>query len=258
MVDDDVLDWLRQVHATRTRTASVCTGALILGGGGNPERPDATTHWQKMGVLRIMGAKPRPEERVVRSGKIVTVGGVTAGVDLALWLAREIAGRAEAIQLVLEYDPQPPFGAGHYGKASPAVRKLAIRMMDESIPPDQSRFVPKIAWRRFIDPDPDAQIARHFSSLDQVLAHISLVVLRFWPSFGSCPISLSLTNSKAVTAALAGPSHNSALKGSIRSRLTSGLDGPSGHHTSAVFRQIAFVFSTSRRSEASRHRIYHD
>ena len=68
-------------------------------------------------------------------------------------MAGEIAGRerAEAIQLVIEYDPRPPFDAGHVTKASPQVKRLANEMMDESIPADQSRLVPKIAWRRFID-----------------------------------------------------------------------------------------------------------
>lgn len=153
MVDDEVLDWLWKVHRTTKWSASVCTGALILGAAGILKAQPATTHWYKMGVLRIMGAKPRPGERVVRSGKIVTAAGVSAGIDLALWLAGEIAGReqAEAIQLVIEYDPHPPFEAGHISKASPQVLKRANRMMDESLPPDQSRLVPKIAWRRFID-----------------------------------------------------------------------------------------------------------
>lgn len=153
MVDDEVLDWLRKVHQTTKWTASVCTGALILGAAGILKGQSATTHWYKLGALRIMGAKPMPGERVVRSGKIVTAAGVSAGIDLALWLAGEIAGRerAEAIQLVIEYDPHPPFNAGHMSKASPEVQKLANRTMDESIPPDQSRLVPKIAWRRFID-----------------------------------------------------------------------------------------------------------
>jgi transcriptional regulator GlxA family with amidase domain len=153
MVDDDVLDWLRRVHQTSLWTASVCTGALILGAAGILKGQPATTHWYKMGVLRIMGARPRPDERVVRSGKIVTAAGVSAGIDLALWLAAEIAGRerAEAIQLVIEYDPHPPFEAGHMSKASPEVRRLANKMMDEIIPADQSRLVPKIAWRRFVD-----------------------------------------------------------------------------------------------------------
>jgi transcriptional regulator GlxA family with amidase domain len=153
MVDDEVLDWLRKVHETTLWTASVCTGALILGSAGILKGVPATTHWYKMSVLKIMGAKPQPEERIVRSGKIVTAAGVSAGIDLALWLAGEIAGheRAEAIQLVIEYDPHPPFDAGHVSKASKETHKLAQQMMDESMLADQRRLVPKIAWRRFID-----------------------------------------------------------------------------------------------------------
>jgi transcriptional regulator GlxA family with amidase domain len=153
MVDDAVLDWLRKVHQTTRWTASVCTGALILGAAGILKGSFATTHWYKMGVLRIMGAKPQPDERIVRSGKIVTAAGVSAGIDLALWLAGEIAGReqAEAIQLIIEYDPHPPFDAGHMRKASKQVQSLARQMMDDSIPADQRRLIPKIAWKRFID-----------------------------------------------------------------------------------------------------------
>jgi transcriptional regulator GlxA family with amidase domain len=100
-----------------------------------------------------MGAKPRPDERIVRSGKVVTAAGVSAGIDLALWLAGEIAGRerAEAIQLTIEYDPHPPFDAGHIRKASETVRGLAKSMMDNRMPVSQRRLAPKIAWRRFID-----------------------------------------------------------------------------------------------------------
>jgi transcriptional regulator GlxA family with amidase domain len=105
MVDDEVLDWLRQAHKTTTRTASVCTGSLILGSAGILKGLPATTH--KMNVLEIMGAKPQPDERIVHSGKIVTAAGVSAGIDLALWLAGEIAGReqAEAIQLTNRIRP---------------------------------------------------------------------------------------------------------------------------------------------------------
>jgi putative intracellular protease/amidase len=153
MVNDDVLDWLRKVHETTTWTASVCTGALILGAAGILKSLPATTHWYKMGVLKIMGAKPQRDERIVRSGKVVTAAGVSAGIDLALWLAGEISGRAcaEAIQLVIEYDPHPPFDSGHMSKASEETRKLAKGMMDDRMPADQRRLVSKIAWRRFID-----------------------------------------------------------------------------------------------------------
>jgi transcriptional regulator GlxA family with amidase domain len=72
MVDDEVLDWLRKVHETTTWTASVCSGGLILGAAGILKGLPATTHWYKMGVLKIMAAKPQPDERIVHSGKVVS------------------------------------------------------------------------------------------------------------------------------------------------------------------------------------------
>jgi transcriptional regulator GlxA family with amidase domain len=147
MVDDEVLGWLRKAHDTASWTVSVCTGALILGAAGILKGQPATTHWYTMGVLRIMGAEPKPDEHIVRSGKIVTAAGVSAGINLALWLAGEFVGRerAEAIQLTIEYDPHSPFDAGHMSKASEAVRKSAKVMMDERMPADQRHLVPKIA-----------------------------------------------------------------------------------------------------------------
>jgi hypothetical protein len=78
---------------------------------------------------------------------------VSAGIDLALWLAGEIVRRerAETIQLAIEYDPHPPFHAGHMSKVSQVTQKLAKEIMDDRMPADQRRLVPKIAWRRFID-----------------------------------------------------------------------------------------------------------
>lgn len=153
MLDEEVLNWLREVHKKTTWTTSVCTGSLILAAAGILKGLPATTHWYKMGVLRRMGSKPQPDERIVRSGKIVTAAGVSAGIDLALWLVAQIAGReqAEAIQLTIEYDPHPPFNSGHMSKASKETQKLAKSMMDQRMPPDQRRLVPKISWRRFID-----------------------------------------------------------------------------------------------------------
>ncbi len=87
-------------------------------------------------------AEPDPGPRVVHDGKIVTAAGISAGIDLALWLAGE---------LVIEYDSQPPFDAGHKTKASKAVQLLAATMLDDRMPSDQKRLVPKAAWRRFVD-----------------------------------------------------------------------------------------------------------
>jgi transcriptional regulator GlxA family with amidase domain len=153
MVDDEVLEWLRKVHEQTIWTASVCTGSLILAAAGILKGQPATTHWIKMSVLKTMGSKPQPLERIVRAGKIVTAAGVSAGIDLGLWLVDELAGRdlAEAIQLFIEYDPQPPFNSGHVTKAREKTQERAKAMMDQAISPDQRRLVPKIAWRRFID-----------------------------------------------------------------------------------------------------------
>ena len=89
------------VYRTTQWTASVCTGALILGAAGLLKGVPATTHWSRMNTLRIMGARPEPNQRVVRSGKIITAAGVSAGIDLALWLAGEVAGheRAEMVDI---------------------------------------------------------------------------------------------------------------------------------------------------------------
>ncbi|MFI5038120.1 MAG: DJ-1/PfpI family protein, partial [Solirubrobacterales bacterium] len=128
-----VLDWLRAAHETTTWTTSVCTGSLILAAAGLLEGRRATGHWLALGELGRLGAVP-VSERVVFDGKIVTAAGVSAGIDMALALAARVAGDevAQAIQLGIEYDPQPPFDAGAPQKAPAAIVAL-LR--------DNSRFV---------------------------------------------------------------------------------------------------------------------
>jgi len=118
MADDDLLGWLRGVHEGSTWTTSVCTGALVLGAAGILDGKRATTHWAYLDRLRELGAEP-VAERVVEDGKIMTAAGVSAGIDMALTLAGRIAGDqvAQAIQLGIEYDPDPPFDAGSPEKA---------------------------------------------------------------------------------------------------------------------------------------------
>jgi len=112
------LDWLRAVHATSQWTTSVCTGSLLLGAAGILDGLKATSHWLELETLRQWGAEPT-EQRVVEQGKVMTAAGVSAGIDMALTLAARIAGDdvAKAIQLGIEYDPQPPFDAGSPQKA---------------------------------------------------------------------------------------------------------------------------------------------
>jgi putative intracellular protease/amidase len=116
------LDWLRTVHATSTWTTSVCTGSLLLGAAGILDGLRATSHWLELETLREYGAEPTGQ-RVVVEGKVMTAAGVSAGIDMALTLAARIAGddAAKAIQLAIEYDPQPPFDCGSVAKSDPAV-----------------------------------------------------------------------------------------------------------------------------------------
>jgi putative intracellular protease/amidase len=127
MQDSPVHKWLRAAHHTSTWTTSVCTGSLILAAAGLLTGKRATSNWQAIEELRSLGADA-VEERVVFDGKLATAAGVTAGIDMALQLASRIGGEqlAQAIQLGLEYDPEPPFDAGSPLKA-PAEIVEAVR-----------------------------------------------------------------------------------------------------------------------------------
>ncbi len=125
--DARVLDRVRALDRGTTVTASVCTGAFVLGAAGLLEGRRANTHWALRGRLTEFGATP-VAERVVRDGKYATAAGVSAGIDLALTLAAELAGRpvAEAIQLGIEYDPAPPFDCGDAARAPAALRDAVL------------------------------------------------------------------------------------------------------------------------------------
>jgi transcriptional regulator GlxA family with amidase domain len=95
---------------------------LLLGAAGLLKGLEATTHWATHKKLAAFGATPT-DRRVVQQGKIITAAGVSAGIDMALTLAALIAGdeTAQAIQLLIEYDPQPPFDSGAPSKVAPAI-----------------------------------------------------------------------------------------------------------------------------------------
>jgi putative intracellular protease/amidase len=128
MRDAALLDWIRTIHETTTWTASVCTGSLLLGAAGLLGGLPATTHWAAMDTLASTGAIPT-SSRVVETGKILTAAGVSAGIDLALTLAARLAGEdvARAIQLSIEYDPQPPFDSGSVLTAPAHIRAMVQR-----------------------------------------------------------------------------------------------------------------------------------
>jgi transcriptional regulator GlxA family with amidase domain len=136
MTDERLLAWVRKAHETTQWTTSVCTGSLVLGAAGLLDGLEATTHWAAMDTLASTGARPAAK-RFVEQGKIVTAAGVSSGIDMALFLAGRVAGDvvAQAIQLGIEYDPQPPYDAGSPEKAPAEVveliRSLELAQSDE-------------------------------------------------------------------------------------------------------------------------------
>ncbi|MGW7270336.1 DJ-1/PfpI family protein [Streptomyces sp. NPDC054864] len=120
--NEAVLEWLRRVDATTTWTTSVCTGSLILAAAGLLKGRRATSHWLALEQIKHFGVESTGQ-RVVFDGKYVTGAGVSAGIDMGLTLAGKIAGdeHAQTVQLLIEYDPQPPYDAGSPEKAPAAL-----------------------------------------------------------------------------------------------------------------------------------------
>jgi len=143
--DAEVLAFLRRAAAAARCVVSVSTGALVLGAAGLLRGCRAATHWMARDLLHAFGAEP-VADRVVVDGKIFTGGGVTAGIDVALTVAAEIAGRAtaEAIQLAIEYGPAPPFGSGSPETADPAVL-AAVLAWAETCQRDRAERVARAA-----------------------------------------------------------------------------------------------------------------
>jgi putative intracellular protease/amidase len=127
--DDPILAWVQEAHKTTRFTTSVCTGSLVLGAAGLLNGLDATTHWGAYDDLEGFGAKPTGE-RVVEhlDERIITSAGVSSGIDMALRLSELLVDQtaARAMQLMIEYDPQPPFDSGSVAKAGDDVMTRAI------------------------------------------------------------------------------------------------------------------------------------
>jgi len=128
MHDESMLAWLRRAHESSQWTTSVCTGSLLLAAAGILDGLEVTTHWLSLELLARYGATP-VSRRVVEQGKVITAAGVSSGIDMALTLAARIAGEqvAQAIQLGIEYDPEPPFDSGSVSKAPPEIVELVRR-----------------------------------------------------------------------------------------------------------------------------------
>jgi transcriptional regulator GlxA family with amidase domain len=123
--NERLVEWIRTAHERSIWTTSVCTGSLLLGAAGVLDGLDATSHWLDIDELERFGARPTGR-RVVEQGKVITAAGVSSGIDMGLVLAAKIAGPevAQAIQLGIEYDPEPPFDAGSVDKAPTEIVQL--------------------------------------------------------------------------------------------------------------------------------------
>lgn len=124
-----ILDWVRAAHDHTRFTTSVCTGSLVLAAAGLLDGLAATTHWAVYDELERLGAEPT-SQRVVEhlDRRIITAAGVSSGIDMALRLSELLvdADAAKAMQLMIEYDPQPPFDAGNVAAAGDAVMARVI------------------------------------------------------------------------------------------------------------------------------------
>jgi cyclohexyl-isocyanide hydratase len=150
MEDKLYMSAIRGLAAGARYITSVCTGSLILGAAGLLEGKRAACHWAWRDLLPLFGAIPDPG-RVVRDGNIITGGGVTAGIDFALVVMTELAGEeaAQAVQLMLEYEPAPPFRAGRPELAPPQVRELLHARMASAMPARRAAVTRAAeAWRR--------------------------------------------------------------------------------------------------------------
>lgn len=149
--DESLLDWLRQAHGSAQWTASVCSGSVILAAAGLLRDKRATSHWVALPALKAFGVTPVGDQRIVHEGNIITSAGVSAGLDLALWLAAQLGGegRAKAIQLAIEYDPQPPFDSGHMSKASATTKAAATALLSkDSLKPANVKATTLLAWKQ--------------------------------------------------------------------------------------------------------------
>ena len=135
MEDAEYLDGVRRLAARARYITSVCTGSLLLGAAGLLRGRRAAWHWAWGETLATFGATPDPA-RVVRDGNIISGGGVTAGIDMALTVIAEIAGEdfAQTVQLSLEYAPEPPFASGRPELARPEIVAAALQRLDAGRP----------------------------------------------------------------------------------------------------------------------------
>jgi transcriptional regulator GlxA family with amidase domain len=131
VLDGPLVTWLREVHLQTRWTTSVCSGSVVLAAAGLLEGVRATSHFSVLDLLSQFGAEPGTDRVIADPDRrIITCAGVSSGIDMALGLAAELTEEitAQAIQLVIEYDPQPPFASGSLKMATPEVLQRAIEI----------------------------------------------------------------------------------------------------------------------------------
>jgi|SRR5580704_11369949 cyclohexyl-isocyanide hydratase len=145
LADEDFLRNLRRLAAQARYVTSICTGSLLLAAAGLLQGKKAACHWAWRHLLAQFGVEADPA-RVVRDGSVITGGGVTAGIDMALTVMAEIAGPrfAQAVQLGLEYAPEPPYDCGRPERAAPEVLQAVLKRM-QSIDAEREAAVRRAA-----------------------------------------------------------------------------------------------------------------
>ncbi|MCF6279423.1 MAG: DJ-1/PfpI family protein [Flavobacteriaceae bacterium] len=141
MKDKTTLDWIKKVAKTTQFTTSVCSGSIILAATGLLDGLKSTSHWKSINLLEEFNAIPI-RERIVQEGKYITSAGVSAGIDMALYLCNELAREKEtkAIQLLLEYDPKPLYNAGNFTTSEPQIVKIAEKKLQSNAKKSMNLF----------------------------------------------------------------------------------------------------------------------
>jgi len=139
MKDKKVLNWIRKMNETTQKTVTVCTGSIILAATGLLKDKKATSHWKPINLLSEFGAIPT-RERIIEEGKFITAAGVSAGIDMAIYLLNQLNGEkiAKAAQLSIEYDPKPMFKSGNYLTADKEIIELSEKIMESDAKKDFS------------------------------------------------------------------------------------------------------------------------
>lgn len=139
MKDKKVLNWIKKIDLTTQRTVTVCTGSIILAATGVLKNKKATSHWKPINLLSEFDVEPM-RERIVDEGKYITAAGVSAGIDMAIYLVNQLKGEkaAKAAQLTIEYDPRPMFNSGNYLTAEKDIIELSEKIMESDAKKDFS------------------------------------------------------------------------------------------------------------------------